>query len=103
MPRSQSSQSSRGFTPITESSRLPGGVMQGPQHGLQAIFICYAADETAALGCSLRPLLTYPLQGRTSSRLLPTGNPRPGGEILIGSRLVRGLSFAAPYANLAQS
>lgn len=26
--------------------------MQGPQHGLQAMCFCYAADGTAALGCS---------------------------------------------------
>ena len=93
--------------------------MQDPQHGLQAIPFCYAVNETAALGCSLRPLLTYPLQGRTSSRLLLTGNPRPGGEILnritpcyshvydLATPTVWtvgvGLSFAAPYASPAQS
>jgi len=31
--------------------------MQGPPHGLQAISICYAADETAALGFRLVPVL----------------------------------------------
>jgi len=57
LPRSQPSQSNRGFTPVTEHSRLPGGVMQGPQHGLQAMFICYAPNEDAALGFRLVPVL----------------------------------------------